>query len=733
MSKPLSLFRVTNPNPVPEYRFGDPAYPFPTVEAFNIMLLGPLASETLGGRLVKGPYLKLIGNTTLLGKDVGAMNINFSEHGLFGAVNADFGSLNVGPIKTNAGLTGRASISIDDKSQVAQLTGKLNVPVIERNVTFTFGRETISMSSPATCVVPVDISGRLPIAGNVTFADVAGSFRGFGVDAAKLPNCAGEFLKQGLKFAEDAAKAAAALAVQIVTDPEAAAKAAAAAAEKAATETARLAGAAAVAVGNAVGGAATAAVGEVGKGASDAYNAAKRGVDKLGNALTGVFKPASAANITCDNRNIWLGQRGNTPTPERTQHLLDYAYTPLATAGLHSRNLYIDFANRERLRAPAHTGLQAMSDAWNGWAKAKNMSVASFADYHAANVLLSGTNPVALPSTPLALAQARPQGLATGGLPDYTTLRDTGTRTIQSYGIDQNTTAIDQIAGWKAVAERGEYPGISSAERQWYRCANAYTADLPVMTARNLKTWLPPVNGTSQPYVSAMFNSSAEYNQMLSGIRALADGVAGQNANWSNLSKDFYALWTLRSAAFVRDLSNKMAVDPLAAYRKDYVPDQQPALDAIMARANRIKPRADKIWYIPSVQNSQTGNDIWAAKRRIDELAGANGIGGRLYARGLTYKRADDAMNRYTAAVQAFRTGANNTATLTSVNPATAAKLVNDVTAAYDAVPKAYEDALKQLGGGQKLMPIAQADFDQLERQVEILEDIVLNFTGEKP
>ena len=733
MAKPLSLFRINNPNPVPEYRFGDPAYPFPSIEAFNIMLLGPFASETLGGRLVKGPYLKVVGSTTVLGKDVGAMDVNFSEHGLFGAVNADFGSLDLGPIKTNAGVSGRASISIDDKSQVAQLSGKLDVPVIKRDVNFTFGRETISMSSPATCVVPMDISGRLPISGNVTFADVAGSFRGFGVDAAKLPSCAGEFLKQGLKFMEDTAKAAAALAVQIVTDPEAAARAAAAAAEKAALETARLASGAAIAVGNAVGGVATAAEGEVGKRAGDAYNLAARGVDKLGRALTGMFRPASAANTTCDNRNTWLRERGNTPTPRLTQYLLDSTYTPLATAGLHSRNLYIDFVNRERLREPAHSGLQAMGDAWNGWAKAKNMSTAGFAEYHAANVLLSGNAPVAPPPSPLALAQARPQGLATASPPGFTILRDTGTATIQSYGIDKDINMVDQIAGWKAVAEKGEYAGISNGDRQWYRCANAYIADLPVTTARNLKTYLPPVNGTTQPYVSAMFNSSAEYNQLLSGIRTYANTVAAQNANWSNLSKDFYALWMLRSAAFVRDLSNKMAVDPLAAYRKDYVPDQQPAFDAIMARANRVRSKADKIWYMPSVQNAQTGRDIWYAKSRIDALAGANGIGGRLYTRGLTYKRADDAMNRYTAAVQAFRTGAANMASLTSVNPATAAKLVNDVTAAYDAVPKAYQDALKQVGGGQPLKLIAQADFDQIERQVEILEDIVLNFTGEKP
>jgi hypothetical protein len=203
--KPLSAIRVNNPNPVPEYRFGDPKFPFPSIEAFNVALLGPLAKETLGGRVVPGPMLKLVGNTTVLGKQVGSMNVNFSEHGLKGEVAGDFGGLDLSKVGLGSpGFNARAAIDITDSRQDISLNGKVALPGTPRDVLLGFGPTSISLRSPASCALPMEFTGSLPFGASApTFAQLSGAITGANVDPAKLPQCVGEALKAAYKWIEN--------------------------------------------------------------------------------------------------------------------------------------------------------------------------------------------------------------------------------------------------------------------------------------------------------------------------------------------------------------------------------------------------------------------------------------------------------------------------------------------------------------------------------------------------
>ena len=89
-TKPLSVFQLWNPNPAPEYRFGDSTKPFPeTPKYFNIALLGPLATG--------GPFMKASGEATILGQKMGWIDASAGLSGVHGKAIQDI-SLKLGPL-----------------------------------------------------------------------------------------------------------------------------------------------------------------------------------------------------------------------------------------------------------------------------------------------------------------------------------------------------------------------------------------------------------------------------------------------------------------------------------------------------------------------------------------------------------------------------------------------------------------------------------------------------------
>ena len=196
MNKPLSAFELINPypGPLPEYRYGDPNHTFPPASAFNMMLLGPFAQETLGGRVVKGPYLKIVGNARVLGQTMGSMDISFSEHGLHGdtqgKLRVNLSAVGLGTPGINVG----AGVHIDEHTQGIALTGPIPVPDPTRNVTFSLDSNNVIVRSDATCLTPIGVNIKLSYndfnLDNLPLKAVTPDFE-------KLAHCGGDLLLKG--------------------------------------------------------------------------------------------------------------------------------------------------------------------------------------------------------------------------------------------------------------------------------------------------------------------------------------------------------------------------------------------------------------------------------------------------------------------------------------------------------------------------------------------------------
>lgn len=185
-TKPLSVFKLQNPLPVPVYRFGDSSKPWPTNDkVFNIVVLGPLADG--------GPYMSAAGEVNILGQKMGWLDASAGASGLHGAVGEAL-TLKLGPLG-KVKFRMEALVDVDKGRQDISLKGNLAGQKVE----VTLSGSTMSVYVNATCVNPFEIKTQLTIEASTDIAKVFDGQGGVNVDPAKLPNCIGKELEAAYK------------------------------------------------------------------------------------------------------------------------------------------------------------------------------------------------------------------------------------------------------------------------------------------------------------------------------------------------------------------------------------------------------------------------------------------------------------------------------------------------------------------------------------------------------
>ena len=181
-TKPLSVFKLKNPQTVPVYRFGDSTKPWPDdPKFFNIVVLGPLADG--------GPFMKAAGEVNILGQKMGWLDASASASGLYGAVGEAL-ELKLGPLG-KVKFKMEALAAVDKGRQDISLKGNLAGQKVE----VTLSGSTMSVYVNATCVNPFEIKTQLTIEPSTDIAKVFEGQGGVNVDPAKLPNCIGKELE----------------------------------------------------------------------------------------------------------------------------------------------------------------------------------------------------------------------------------------------------------------------------------------------------------------------------------------------------------------------------------------------------------------------------------------------------------------------------------------------------------------------------------------------------------
>ena len=297
----LAMFQLRNPNPAPQYRFGDSAKPWPDdPKYFNIFLAGPMATD--------GPLMKAAGNVNILGQEMGWLDASAGFSGMHAAAGRAL-TLPLGPLG-KVSFKMEAKADIDKDSQNISLHGDFAGQPIDVILAGT----TLTLNVGASCVNPFEIKAKLALTPTTNLADVFAGQAGANVDPSKLQNCIGKELEAALnKIAGEykglsgytAAQASAAL--KKIADAAAlqVAKQAAADAKDAADK--------ATAVANAANDKLTKTSGEAQKRADDVVKEASKfntadvknwvsaGVNVAGDAITGGLKKVGSAvnKATC--------------------------------------------------------------------------------------------------------------------------------------------------------------------------------------------------------------------------------------------------------------------------------------------------------------------------------------------------------------------------------------------------------------------------------------------------
>jgi len=220
---PLAVVKIYNPKMLTDYQYGDPNRPFPTSEAFNMLVLGPLATtENADGAPVMGPMFKAMGQARVMGQEVGNQYMYAGPNGLrVNSVNQM--SLKLGPLgKQNVSMNGVVDISKD--RQIIKFNGN----VLGRVLDFTLTPTQLVVNSPATCATPFEISGNVQIKSDMNIASVMDGFPGVNVNPAQISGCVGPALKQALQWVGTTGKSLggysandAGVALKNITDEEA--------------------------------------------------------------------------------------------------------------------------------------------------------------------------------------------------------------------------------------------------------------------------------------------------------------------------------------------------------------------------------------------------------------------------------------------------------------------------------------------------------------------------------
>jgi hypothetical protein len=188
VTKPLSVFKLTNPNPPPIYRFADSSKPWPNdPKYFNIALVGPLATDA------PGPYMRLAGTLNALGQNLEWMDASVGLSGLH-ATAGNALSLKMGPLG-KVSLRMESKVDVDKGTQNVSLKGNLDGQIIQ--VILAGSKLTIDVS--ASCVNPFEIKSTAAIEATTDLAHLFDLQGGASVDPAQIGGCVGQALEAAYK------------------------------------------------------------------------------------------------------------------------------------------------------------------------------------------------------------------------------------------------------------------------------------------------------------------------------------------------------------------------------------------------------------------------------------------------------------------------------------------------------------------------------------------------------
>jgi hypothetical protein len=193
VTKPLSVFKLTNPNPAPQYRFADSSKPWPNdPKYFNITLVGPQATDA------PGPYMNLAGKINILGQNLEWMDASVGLSGLH-ATSGNALSLKMGPLG-KVSLRMESKIDVDKGTQNVSLKGNLDGQIVQ--VTLAGTKLTIDVN--ASCINPFEIKSSAKIEATTDLAHLFDLEGGANVDPSKIGGCVGKELEAAYnKIAND--------------------------------------------------------------------------------------------------------------------------------------------------------------------------------------------------------------------------------------------------------------------------------------------------------------------------------------------------------------------------------------------------------------------------------------------------------------------------------------------------------------------------------------------------
>lgn len=185
-AKLLSVFQSRNPNPPPEYRFGDATKPWPDDKKyFNVVLLGPTAQD--------GPYIASASDSIILGQKMGWMDASAGRSGLHG-VAGEMISIKLGPLG-RLKVKMAALADIDKDRQDISLRGN----VAGQAVNVIMSGNSLTIDVPPSCVNPFKINTTVAIQASTNIADIFEGQGGVNVDPSKISGCIGKELEAAYK------------------------------------------------------------------------------------------------------------------------------------------------------------------------------------------------------------------------------------------------------------------------------------------------------------------------------------------------------------------------------------------------------------------------------------------------------------------------------------------------------------------------------------------------------
>lgn len=193
MTKPLSMFKVTNPKPAPEYRFGDATKPFPQdVNVFNFVILGPLADG--------GPKLRAVAELNVMGQKLGWMEASSGNDGFKSTVGESI-TVKLGPL-------GRQTFKVISTNSIDMLVSTMNLKgsFAGQSIEVTWSPIEVALKMNASCISPFEINASAKITPDLDLAQFFDLQPGVNVDPSKFTGCTVAELEKAYKWVASTGK-----------------------------------------------------------------------------------------------------------------------------------------------------------------------------------------------------------------------------------------------------------------------------------------------------------------------------------------------------------------------------------------------------------------------------------------------------------------------------------------------------------------------------------------------